>query len=77
MEVAYANGKATIDTHPALPVDRERHEQLKPILDSALVSSEASIVQMGHFDPIGKAPGPSGVMRKLQVRWSEGKTSRS
>ena len=76
-EQAYANGKATIDTHPALPEDRERHEQLKPILDSALVSSECSMVRVGHFDPIGKALGPAGVMRNLQVRWSEAQASSS
>lgn len=36
-----AIGKATLESHPALPQDRARHEEIRAILDSALTADMA------------------------------------
>lgn len=71
-ELAYHTGKADLSTHPALPNERRRHDELQAILQNALViDPKKSITRVGHFKPIGNEPLPRGVMRQLQVEWSE------
>lgn len=70
-ELAYHTGKADLSDHPALPNERERHDELQKILENALViDPDKSVSRIGHFEPVGHEPTPKGVLRQLQVRWS-------
>jgi len=71
-ESAYHSGKVTLQSHPALPEDRARHKEIRTILDSALTTNEAECtVQHGSFERLGSGEYPPGVMRRLQVRWTD------
>ncbi len=70
-EFAFHSGKATLESHPALPQDAERHERIRAVLDSALATHEAiCTTQRGSFERLGSGEYPKGVMRPLQVRWT-------
>ena len=71
-ESAFHSGKATRESHPALPQDRVRHEEIRAVLDSALMTDTAvCALRRGSFEPRGRGEYPKGVMRPLQVRWSD------
>ena len=68
-EAAFHSGKTSIESHPALPQDRKRHEEIQAILDSALTTNTAECAtQRGSFLNEGH---PENVMRQLQVRWTD------
>lgn len=70
-EAAFHSGKATVESHPALPQDRARHEELQAILDSALTTNLlVCFTQRASFERLGSGEYPKGVMRPLQVRWT-------
>jgi hypothetical protein len=47
---AFDEGRTTLDTHPALPADRPRHDEIKPILDERLRIVPATTLRAkGHF----------------------------
>jgi len=48
-DAAFKEQKATIETHPALPADRERHDELSRLLADKLVISERHIIATGDF----------------------------
>ena len=56
-ELALHTGKVKIESHPALPEDVARHEELKHILDWALQTSPSAIIQRGWFFSLGKIKG--------------------
>jgi hypothetical protein len=69
---AFDSGKATRESHPALPQDRVRHEEIRAILDSALTTDTAvCAVRHGSFERRGSGEYPKGSMRPLQVRWTD------
>lgn len=71
-ESAYHSGKVTLQSHPALPQDRARREEIRTVLDSALTTNEAECtVQRASFERLGSGGDPLGVMRRLQVRWTD------
>lgn len=71
-ESAYHAGKADISSHPALPDDRARHEELRLILDKELVTdTHKAIVRIGKFEAVRGQDLPRGVIRPLRVKWSE------
>jgi hypothetical protein len=71
-ESAYHSGKVALQSHPALPQDRARHEEIRTVLDSALTTNEAeSTVQRASFERLGSGEDLPGVMRRLQVRWTD------
>ena len=50
---AFDEGRATIESHPALPQDRQRHEQIKPILEQALkIEPTTKLRARGRFEVI-------------------------
>ena len=52
-ESAFRVGRANRDSHPALPEDRPRFEELKLVLDSVLKTDIANcIVQKGSFEVV-------------------------
>ena len=69
-EFAFHSGKATIETHPALPEDVARHNELEQILAKELQSSPDAIVRHGTFFGLKDTKLPKGVIRPLQVQWS-------
>jgi len=71
-ESAFHSGKATHESHPALPLDRARHEEIRSILDSALTTDTAvCAIQHGSFERIGSGEYAKGVKRPVQVRWTD------
>ena len=62
-EKAYYEGKAAQETHPALPHERARHEELKRLIGDRL-APDPSIARRA------RAEFRSGVQGSLEVRWS-------
>jgi hypothetical protein len=71
-EAAFHSGNATLESHPALPQDRRRHEEIRAIRIPALTTNAAiSITRHGSFEPQGSGEYPKGVIRPLQVKWAD------
>jgi hypothetical protein len=71
-ELAFHTGKTDISTHPALPHETMRHAELKRILDRTLLTNpKKAITKIGQFESIGEQNLPKGVLRALQVKWTE------
>lgn len=68
---AFFSGRTDRETHPALPADRERHEELEALLATRLeVDSNVAVRKLGEFRPQADAGArPRGAMRPLEVRW--------
>lgn len=69
-EDAYHAGTVSQDTHPALPIDRQRHDEIAPILAARLAALPGPVTRArGTFRP---TPGHyhAGRGRWMQVRWS-------
>ena len=65
-ESAFRAGNTTRDTHPALPQDRGRYQELRAALDPSLETDHANcIIQVGSFE--------EGIGRPLQVSWTNPK----
>jgi hypothetical protein len=69
-QAAFHEGKAALSSHPALPEDRARHEELQLVLCEKLVTDpDRAITRIGKFEAVN--PGlPKGVPRDLRVKWS-------
>ena len=71
-EFAFHTGKADLSSHPALPQDASRHKELERILDKTLLTDpRKAFTRVGRFEPLGKQSLPEGVLRALQVQWTE------
>ena len=71
-ESAFKAGSTTRETHPALPQDRARHEEIRAVLDSVLkTDKDACTVQTGLFEVLGSPTLPRGAIRPLRVKWTE------
>lgn len=71
-ELAYHTGKADLSTHPALPHESERHQELQRILEKVLVVDPTkAVTRIGHFEALVGETLPKGVLRPLQVKWTE------
>lgn len=71
-EDAFHSGKADKSTHPALPHEARRHAELKQILEKSLVTDpKKALTRIGQFDVRGASSLPRGVLRPLQVKWTE------
>jgi hypothetical protein len=70
-ETAFHRGQTTLETHPALPEDRERHRELKPLLDRQLaVDPERAVRAVGEFRR-REDPNWNGIgWPRLEVRWT-------
>ena len=63
-EAAYAAGLTTTETHPALPADRPRHEELQAILSERLRVEPTTAVQVKGDFKVRDAQGT------IWVRWT-------
>ena len=71
-ELAYHSGKADLSSHPALPHETQRHSELEAILEKVLVIDvHKAITRIARFEPLGNIDLPRGVLRPLQVKWTE------
>ncbi|MGA2218604.1 MAG: hypothetical protein ABSG51_10990 [Terracidiphilus sp.] len=69
---AFHAGKVNIKSHPALPEDKARHEEVKAVLDVALkTNSDACIIRIGTFAKETDSKLPKGVLSPLLVKWEE------
>jgi len=69
-EDAFYAGTATIETHPALPADRARHDEIAPIINARLDAFPGPPIRArAEFRP---APGhdDAGRGRWLEARWT-------
>jgi hypothetical protein len=70
-ERARHDGEATDETHPALPFDRVRHEAIKAVLESRLVTAPSPIRARGVFRRARHVPWDGkGHSPPLEVQWS-------
>jgi hypothetical protein len=72
-EDSYHRGLASLDSHPALPRDRARHDELRELLATRLVANQGnSFRRRAEFRVVeGSQPRWPGVCAELEVRWSE------
>jgi len=73
-EAAYYAGEVPLSKHPALPVDRLRHEDLAPIIAQALeILPARGVTARGSFRVRPGVQGVAGVRGPrpaLEVRWN-------
>ncbi len=71
-ETAFYQKQANLDTHPALPEDRSRHEELKQLLDVKLVIDAAHAVQKrARFRECQNQPWNGVGLMPLEIQWTE------
>lgn len=71
-ETAFERGETTADTHPALPEDRARHEELKQLLNDRLTTDPARAFRASALFRPRQDPNWSGQgWRPLEARWTE------
>lgn len=64
--VAYDHGETSRETHPCLPEDRKRHEEIESLIDGRMVSDSGNCRTLkARFRQV--APGWNG----LEVEWCE------
>jgi hypothetical protein len=69
---AYHEGLADQSTHPALPRERQRHEELQVILERRLKIKEDQAIQAkGDFEPMPRSQALIlGMIADLKVKWT-------
>jgi hypothetical protein len=71
-ETAFHQGKVTLETHPALPEDRFRHEELERLLAGRLVVDPTKAMRKKAEFRVRSDPGWSGYgFRPLEVCWQD------
>jgi hypothetical protein len=71
-ETAFHEGQTTNETHPALPDDRPRHDELSATLARRLVTDPSSRVRArGEFRPADDPTWSGRGWRPLEVRWTQ------
>lgn len=69
-ERAFHSGQTTIESHPALPADRQRHEQITTILTTRLqIQPERAIRVQGHFVVRASSESDDTTARQWAVSW--------
>ena len=66
-EAAFHEGRTTQETHPALPEDRARHQQLQALLAAQAAGPIKRVRARAQFRPAGVER--AGRIRSLEVRW--------
>jgi hypothetical protein len=71
-QTEFHEGKTGKESHPALPQDRTRHEEIRSVLDSVLKTDELTcVMRMGSFETIASPALSRGTMIDTQVRWTD------
>jgi len=70
-EIAFHEGRTSVDTHPALPEDRTRYDEIKQELNRRLVMDESqAICAKATFQAIEQVKSEPG-WKPLIVEWRE------
>lgn len=69
---AFYAGETTVSTHPALPADAPRHQEIRPVIEEALkIPEEGCRLATAEFRASpGQEHLPVGRLRVLEVRWT-------
>jgi hypothetical protein len=71
-EAAFHQGRVTVQTHPALPEESARHEELQHLLQGRLVVDNQRALRKAAMFRVREDPSWSGLgFRPLEVRWDE------
>ena len=71
-ELAFHAGEVNLDSHPALPAERDRHLYLQSLLDEQLKTDTAGcLLRAGAFANAGTKAAAKGILIDLVVKWSE------
>ena len=71
-ETAHHKGTTTLDSHPALPEDRQRHDQLELILKEQLVISKDNVLRaQAEFRPRAESQSSGRRFHPLEVKWTK------
>lgn len=71
-ETAFLQKRATQETHPALPEDRDRHKELEWLLEGRLAIDPAKAVRKAATFQVRNEPDWNGFGgRPLEVRWDD------
>jgi len=71
-ERPFHEGRVTEESHPALPAEQKRHQELKSALDLLLQTDFGkAIVRKGEFRVAPGEMSPPGIICELEVRWTE------
>lgn len=66
---AHEDGRVTLDTHPALPEERERHNEISAILENRLKANpETDIKAKAEFE-VAEPKREGQSIANLQVKW--------
>jgi len=65
-QAAYRKGDVTLESHPALPVDRQRHEELKSAVEGRLKTDP---VNRSYFKAKFSASEPGAAWQGTYVEW--------
>jgi hypothetical protein len=67
---AFDQGEVDLSTHPALPQDRERYEELDVAIEAEIkANASRRFKQRGEMKVLGD-PAPSANLSAFQVKWS-------
>jgi len=71
-EIRFHDNKRTSKTSRAYLLDTKKYRAINRVLDKHLVTiPRQAIIRMGHFDVLGRPKLPKGVIRPLQVKWTQ------
>jgi hypothetical protein len=71
-EAEFYRDNVTLVTHPALPADRNRHEELAPLLESRLIVDPAKALRKKAEFRVRHDPEWNGYgLRPLEVQWRD------
>lgn len=70
-EKAFYSKETTLDTHPALPEERQRYEEIEKILKSKLQMNEEAIKVYGTFEIVkNKEENASWSTARYRAKWT-------
>jgi hypothetical protein len=71
-EIRFHDNKRASTTSRAYLLDTKKYRAINRVLDKRLVTiPRQAIIRMGHFDVLGQPKLPKGVIRPLQVKWTQ------
>lgn len=73
-EEAFHAGQTTSDTHPALPADRARHDELTAVLTERLAALGGTVTRAHAEFRVEPGNHEAGRGRALEVRWTRVET---
>ncbi len=66
---AREDGRVTLDTHPALPEDRERHDEISAILENRLKCNPGMDIKVTAEFEVAEPKRTGQTIANLQAKW--------